>query len=638
MSFYRNAVWFAKGLREYTQSGYEAAAKHFVTGDLDVSLTGREFMITGANSGIGKATACEIAKRGGTVHLVCRNRERAEAARAEIVELSQNENVHIHLLDMSRPRQVWEFAQRFQETHGLHVLINNAGCMVHQRELTDEGLEKNFATNTLGVYILTTALIPALKKSHDPRVVTVSSGGMLVQKLNVGDLQFEKGAFDGIMAYAQNKRQQVILTERWASQHREIHFCCMLPGWVDTAAVRSSMPEFYEKMKSRLRTEAQGADTVVWLAASPSALKHPSGLFYQDRKAVATHLPLAASRSTPADEDQLQTALEELAQTKKKSKMSFYRNAVWFAKGLREYTQGGYEAAAKHFVTGDLDVSLTGREFMITGANSGIGKATACEIAKRGGTVHLVCRNRERAEAARAEIVELSQNENVHIHLLDMSRPRQVWEFAQRFQETHGLHVLINNAGCMVHQRELTEEGLEKNFATNTLGVYILTTALIPALKKSHDPRVVTVSSGGMLVQKLNVGDLQFEKGAFDGIMAYAQNKRQQVILTERWASQHREIHFCCMHPGWVDTAVLRSSMPEFYEKMKSRLRTEAQGADTVVWLAASPSALKHPSGLFYQDRKAVATHLPLAASRSTPTDEDQLQTALEELAQTYRP
>ncbi|KAJ8352578.1 hypothetical protein SKAU_G00240540 [Synaphobranchus kaupii] len=318
--------------------------------------------------------------------------------------------------------------------------------------------------------------------------------------------------------------------------------------------------------------------------------------------------------------------------------MSLYRNAVWFVKGLREYTKGGYETAAKHFVAEDLDVNLSGRDFMITGANSGIGKATAFEIAKRGGTVHLICRNKDRAEEARREIVEQSENENVHVHLLDMSHPRQVWEFAKSFQENHSLHVLINNAGCMVNQRELTEDGLEKNFATNTLGMFILTAALIPALKKSNDPRVVTVSSGGMLVQKLNVDDLQFEKGVFDGTMAYAQNKRQQVILTERWAAQHREIHFSSMHPGWADTPAVRSSMPEFYEKMKNRLRTEAQGADTVLWLAVSASALKHPSGLFFQDRQAISTHLPLAASRATPANEERLQTELEQLAQKFKP
>ncbi|XP_013885074.1 dehydrogenase/reductase SDR family member 12 [Austrofundulus limnaeus] len=318
--------------------------------------------------------------------------------------------------------------------------------------------------------------------------------------------------------------------------------------------------------------------------------------------------------------------------------MTFYRNTVWFMKGLQEYTKSGYEAAAKRFAPADLDVSLSGRSFIITGANSGIGKCAAQEIAIRGGTVHMVCRDQGRAEAAKVEIVTKSKNEDVHVHIVDMSSARQVWQFAQSFSQKHTVHVLINNAGCMVNQRELTEEGLEKNFATNALGTYILTTALIPALKKVQDPRVITVSSGGMLTQKLNVDDLQFEKGTFDGTMAYAQNKRQQVILTERWASQHKEIHFSCMHPGWADTPAVQSSMPSFHAKMQSRLRTEAMGADTVVWLAVSPAAVKQPSGLFFQDRKAVATHLPLAWTRSTPQEDDKLLAALEELALKFKP
>lgn len=317
--------------------------------------------------------------------------------------------------------------------------------------------------------------------------------------------------------------------------------------------------------------------------------------------------------------------------------MSLYRNTVWFLKGLQEYTKSGYEAAERRFIAADLEVSVTGRSFIITGANSGIGKATACEIAKRGGTVHLVCRNKDRAEEARKDIVDQSKNENVHVHLVDMSNPRGVWEFANGFSQKHSLHVLINNAGCMVGQRELTEDGLEKNFATNTLGTYILTSALIPALKKSQDPRVITVSSGGMLVQKLNVEDLQFEKGSFDGTMAYAQNKRQQVIMTEQLAAQHKEIHFSSMHPGWADTPAVRLSMPDFYAKMKNKLRTEAQGADTVLWLAISDAASKQPSGLFFQDRKAVSTHLPLASSKSSPSDEQMLMSTLEQLAVKFK-
>ncbi|KAM4700743.1 dehydrogenase/reductase SDR family member 12 [Discoglossus pictus] len=318
--------------------------------------------------------------------------------------------------------------------------------------------------------------------------------------------------------------------------------------------------------------------------------------------------------------------------------MSLYRNTVWFLKGLREYTKNGYEAAAKYFVAEDLEVDVTGRSYMITGANSGIGKNAALHIAKKGGTVHLVCRNKERAEEAKNEIIASSGNQNISVHLLDMSSPKAIWEFAEKFKSENKLHVLINNAGCMVNKRELTEDGLEQNFATNTLGMYILTTALIPALEKEDNSRVVNVSSGGMLVQKLNTTDLQFESGTFDGTMAYAQNKRQQIVLTEQWAKSHPKIHFSVMHPGWADTPAVRSSMPDFYEKMKNKLRTEDQGADTIVWLAISPAATKLASGLFFQDRKPVSTHLPLASTHSSPEEEQKLLQALEELSRRFSP
>ncbi|XP_015481881.1 dehydrogenase/reductase SDR family member 12 isoform X2 [Parus major] len=282
--------------------------------------------------------------------------------------------------------------------------------------------------------------------------------------------------------------------------------------------------------------------------------------------------------------------------------MSWYRNTVWFVKGLREYTRGGYESASKHFNPADVEVDVAGRSFLVTGANSGIGKATAKEIARRGGTVHLVCRNKERAEVAKEEIVTETGNQNIFLHIVDISNPKEIWKFAEKFQNEHKLNVLINNAGCMVNSRELTEDGLEKNFATNTLGTYIMTTALVPLLEKAADARV-----------------------------------RQQVVLTEQWAKAHRNIHFSVMHPGWADTPAVRSSMPDFYERMKNSLRTEAQGADTVLWLAVSAEAARLPSGLFFQDRQPVPTHLPLAYTHSPPEDEEKLMELLEEFSQKFK-
>ncbi|RXG56954.1 Dehydrogenase/reductase SDR family member 12 [Armadillidium vulgare] len=187
---------------------------------------------------------------------------------------------------------------------------------------------------------------------------------------------------------------------------------------------------------------------------------------------------------------------------------------------------------------------------MITGANSGIGKCVTTSIAERGGTIHMVCRNETAGNETKLAIMKTTGNEvyyyycknfcifhiDIHVYVLDLSQSLEVVKFCEEFRRTHdSLNVLfyvhpVNNAGCMINQKELTEEGFEKNFATNTLGMHLLTTGLIPLLQKSKNPRVVTVSSGGMLVQKLKKDDLQFEHlRPFDGTMAYAQNKRQQV-------------------------------------------------------------------------------------------------------------
>lgn len=319
--------------------------------------------------------------------------------------------------------------------------------------------------------------------------------------------------------------------------------------------------------------------------------------------------------------------------------MSLYRNFAWFAKGLTEFTKSPFLAASKRFVEKDLEVSVAGRVFMITGANSGIGKATAMAIAKKGGTVHMVCRNKDKAEEARAEIVKETGNKEVYVHILDLSETKKVWEFAEGFKKKYKtLNVLVNNAGAIMSEREVNAEGLEKSFATNVLGVFILTKSLIPLIEKSPDPRVITVSSGGMLVQKLRIGNLQSDRGRFDGTMVYAQHKRQQVVLTEQWAKAHPAIHFSVMHPGWVDTPTVANVMPDFHRSMKASLRSPEQGADTVLWLALSEAATKNPSGRFYQDRRVVPAHLPLAWTHSSALEEQKLVALLDDMAKTFQP
>ena len=137
---------------------------------------------------------------------------------------------------------------------------------------------------------------------------------------------------------------------------------------------------------------------------------------------------------------------------------------------------------------------------------------------------------------------------------------------------------------------------------------------------------MITVSSGGMLLQKLQLFDVDWSKRRqFDGVNAYANSKRAEVILTEQWAERHPEITFSSMHPGWVDTRSIRTSLPRFHRVTKSILRTPAQGADTVVWLAAC-RRLKGISGKFWFDREAVPTHV-FGTTRESAEDRERLWT-----------
>lgn len=174
------------------------------------------------------------------------------------------------------------------------------------------------------------------------------------------------------------------------------------------------------------------------------------------------------------------------------------------------------------------------------------------------------------------------------------------------------------------------------NFATNTLAPFVLTELLLPALARAVPPgRVVAVSSGGQYTEELSLDDLQWARaGGFDGARQYARDKRRQTALTERWAEAHRAsgVTFFAMHPGWADTDAVRTSLPQFYDTLKARLRTPAEGADSVVWLCCAPVE-KLRSGAFYFDRREVSTHLPLAWTSYSPDTVDKLHTQLLELA-----
>jgi dehydrogenase/reductase SDR family protein 12 len=278
---------------------------------------------------------------------------------------------------------------------------------------------------------------------------------------------------------------------------------------------------------------------------------------------------------------------------------------------LMSFSRIGYSIRRYSWNPDDLVVDMSGKTCIVTGANSGLGFETSKQLARLGAKVYMLVRDPVKGERAWREVCDYAGHSDIILKVVDLSRLGDVRDFVVEFiRNEPRLDVLINNAGVLLAEREFSEDGVEKTFATNILGPFLLTNLLLPLMSESTPARVINISSGGMYAQKLDLAKLLAKEGPFNGVVAYAQTKRAQVILTELWAERlsGTGITVNAMHPGWVDTPGLQTSLPTFTRLMKPLLRSPQQGVDTIVWLAIAPH-LNSMNGEFWLDRRPRSTH-----------------------------
>ena len=255
---------------------------------------------------------------------------------------------------------------------------------------------------------------------------------------------------------------------------------------------------------------------------------------------------------------------------------------------------------------------LSGKTCLVTGATSGIGLETAVALAKAGGLVVITARDEAKGRRVLEELKQRSGSQKLELLLGDFASQASTRQLAADFLAKYpALHVLVNNAGTTYAKRELSPEGIEKTFAVNHLGYFLLTNLLLERIVASAPARIVNVASTGHLRGTMDFDDLNFERG-YGQFAAYARSKLGNVLFTNELSRRltGKSISVNSLHPGGVATNIwshVAGWAQPLLAVAKLFFRSPAKGAETMVYLAASPE-VEGKSGGYYVDCKPAKT------------------------------
>ena len=256
---------------------------------------------------------------------------------------------------------------------------------------------------------------------------------------------------------------------------------------------------------------------------------------------------------------------------------------------------------------------MTGRVCLVTGANAGVGKATATGLARMGATVVMVCRNLERGETAQAEISADSGSQDIDLLIADLSSQGSIRKLARTFTSKYSqLHVLINNAGTITRRRRITVDGLETQFAVNQLAPFLLTNLLLDTLEASAPARVVTVSSQVHSKSPLDFDDLSSDR-EYSASQVYRKTKLANILFTYELSRrlEGTNVTANCLHPGVIATKLLDDymggSQDAGFGSGESFGDSPEQGAAVVLYVASSPE-IDGITGKYFHDNAVRET------------------------------
>ncbi|XP_070577856.1 retinol dehydrogenase 14-like [Ptychodera flava] len=285
--------------------------------------------------------------------------------------------------------------------------------------------------------------------------------------------------------------------------------------------------------------------------------------------------------------------------------------AYWLAVGAA-FAGVGIMVARRYFAGGVCRslAMMTGKSVIITGANSGIGKAAATELAKREARVIMACRDLDSGEQAIKDIRRKTRNGELVLKHLDLASFQSIHKFSEDIlKEEQRLDVLINNAGIFQCPFMKTEDGYEMQFGVNHLGHFLLTNLLLGLLKKSKPSRIVVVSSklhsrGNIDFENLNMTEANYNRAA-----GYSNSKLANILFARELAHRldNTGVTVNCLHPGIVWTNLSRHMNVSPVVKILMRpliwllLKSPEEGAQTVVYLSVAPE-LEDQSGKYFGD------------------------------------